>query len=102
MTGQTDMSGLYGQAAGQGFVDLYSAPPNNLEALAQPQCQVHWITLTQPSQITMEGFPPQAPALIYDKAATIFSLAHHILQELVGDIAAQVQIIHDPDWEQFP
>jgi len=87
-----------------GYEDPWGQGGGYGQAAAEPSANVQavWITLRQASQITAEGFPPEAPALTYDKAATLFSSAHHILQELVGDISAEVQIVHDPDWEQFP
>merc|ERR1719277_2230440 len=63
---------------------------------------VLWITLNTASKILDDGYPPIAPVLTYDKAATVFSEAHSILSDLVGDISAEVIITHDTDWDVFP
>jgi len=64
--------------------------------------QVFNLQLMQESQLTVQGFPPEAPAITYDKSMTVFSSAHSILQELVGDISAEVEIHHDTEWDLFP
>lgn len=64
--------------------------------------QVLAITLTQDSQLTEQGFPPDAPVLTYAKSSTVFSNGHSILQEVVGDVGAECEIHHDTEWELFP
>ena len=60
------------------------------------------LELTQESQLTTQGFPPEAPAIEHDKSMTVFSSAHSILSEVVGDISAEVEIHHDTEWDIFP
>lgn len=60
------------------------------------------LELTQESQLTTQGFPPEAPAIEHDKSMTVFSAAHSILSEVVGDISAEVEIHHDMEWDIFP
>jgi len=60
------------------------------------------LQLFQESQLTTQGFPPEAPAIVYDKSMHVFSSAHSILQEIVGDISVEVEIHHDTEWDIFP
>eukprot|EP00931_Biecheleriopsis_adriatica_P117688 TRINITY_DN93186_c0_g1_i1.p1 TRINITY_DN93186_c0_g1~~TRINITY_DN93186_c0_g1_i1.p1 ORF type:complete len:588 (+),score=142.09 TRINITY_DN93186_c0_g1_i1:67-1830(+) len=90
----------------------YEAPPSYgykgaQDAWQAPQGdggspQVLNLQLSQESQLTSQGFPAEAPALTYEKAMTVFSSGHSILQELVGDIGAEVEIHHDTEWDTFP
>ncbi|CAE6914323.1 ASPH [Symbiodinium sp. KB8] len=64
--------------------------------------RVHNLQLFQESQLTTQGFPPEAPAIVYDKSMHVFSSAHSILQEIVGDISVEVEIHHDTEWDIFP
>uniref|UniRef100_A0A7S4QSC1 Uncharacterized protein n=1 Tax=Alexandrium monilatum TaxID=311494 RepID=A0A7S4QSC1_9DINO len=93
-----------GFGGGGGGKDIYGPPSGGYSDASEPisSMKVVWVALRQASQITSEGFPPEAPALTYDKAHPLFSSAHSILQELVSDVSTDVQIVHDPDWEQFP
>lgn len=63
---------------------------------------VYWLTLPQESSLVAQGLPLDGPALVWEKGNEVFSSAAHILGDLVGDITAEVQIVHDADWEQFP
>eukprot|EP00435_Cladocopium_sp_Y103_P045254 s2196_g12.t4 len=60
------------------------------------------LELTQESQLTTQGFPPEAPAIEHDKSMTVFSSAHSVLSEVVGDISSEVEIHHDTEWDIFP
>eukprot|EP00930_Biecheleria_cincta_P029812 TRINITY_DN20689_c0_g1_i1.p1 TRINITY_DN20689_c0_g1~~TRINITY_DN20689_c0_g1_i1.p1 ORF type:complete len:597 (-),score=134.48 TRINITY_DN20689_c0_g1_i1:144-1934(-) len=82
--------GLPPQAASQQQDDVGETP------------QVLAISLTQDSQLTKQGFPPDAPVLTYNKASTVFSNGHSLLQEVVGDVSAECEIHHDTEWELFP
>jgi len=45
---------------------------------------------------------PDAPAVIYQKGQSACSSSAYILGDLVGDIATQIHIDHDPEWQQYP
>lgn len=62
------------------------------------------VNITQDSQLTAQGFPPEAPCLSYIniKGVSVFSCAHNLLSELVGDISSEVEFHHDPEWTLFP
>lgn len=60
------------------------------------------LELTQESQLTSQGFPPEAPAIAHDKSMTVFRSAHSILCEVVGDISTEVEMHHDTEWDIFP
>eukprot|EP00933_Yihiella_yeosuensis_P005887 TRINITY_DN110495_c0_g1_i1.p1 TRINITY_DN110495_c0_g1~~TRINITY_DN110495_c0_g1_i1.p1 ORF type:complete len:594 (+),score=133.46 TRINITY_DN110495_c0_g1_i1:89-1870(+) len=77
----------------------YGAPAYGQNAKVLP---VFTVMLTEESQLTQQGFPPEAPCMSYEKGDTAFSSATHILGDLVGDISTEVEIHHDPDWENFP
>jgi len=64
--------------------------------------EVHWLSAPEHSPLLAQGLPQDAPAVVYVKGDTIFSSSTHILSDIVGNIAAEVQIIHDADWEQYP
>jgi len=59
---------------------------------------VHWLQLPPHSSLLAQGLP----AVVYEKGDAVFGAAARVLGDLVGDIATEVQVIHDPDWEQFP
>mmetsp|Transcript_98799 Transcript_98799/g.235497 ORF Transcript_98799/g.235497 Transcript_98799/m.235497 type:complete len:606 (-) Transcript_98799:60-1877(-) len=88
------------QAQAQWQKDPWKKEPWQKEDQGPPT--VYPLQLLQESQLTTQGFPPEAPALVHDKAMTVFSAGHSILQELVGDIGSEVEIHHDPDWDIFP
>mmetsp|Transcript_25431 Transcript_25431/g.72627 ORF Transcript_25431/g.72627 Transcript_25431/m.72627 type:complete len:492 (-) Transcript_25431:180-1655(-) len=60
------------------------------------------ITVDASSAIPAQGMPTDAPALAYEKGVDVFGSGAHILGELVGDIATEVLITHDADWETYP
>lgn len=63
---------------------------------------VHWLTLTQESVITTQGFPAEAPAILHTKERKeYFSNAHSLLQELVPDLS-EVAFEDDPEWTIMP
>lgn len=62
---------------------------------------IHWLTVPD-SQLAQEGLSVEGPAIVYDKAETIFQSSTNMLSELVGDISTAVTIQHDADWQQFP
>merc|ERR1719215_875714 len=63
---------------------------------------VHWLTLTQESAITTQGFPAEAPAILHTKEKKeYFSNAHSLLSELVPDLS-EVAFEDDADWKVMP
>jgi len=52
--------------------------------------------------LTQQGYGPEAPAAVYVKGNDAFSSASHIIGEILDDVAGEVEIVHDADWEQFP
>ncbi|CAK0834685.1 unnamed protein product [Prorocentrum cordatum] len=62
-----------------------------------------WVTLAEPSTVTAEGYPPEAPAVMHSKEfGALFNASHAMLTELVGNVAGHVKLTHDPDWTLFP
>eukprot|EP00930_Biecheleria_cincta_P068192 TRINITY_DN5539_c0_g1_i1.p1 TRINITY_DN5539_c0_g1~~TRINITY_DN5539_c0_g1_i1.p1 ORF type:complete len:482 (-),score=77.81 TRINITY_DN5539_c0_g1_i1:632-2077(-) len=72
------------------------------QAPAGPPAQVYWVTVPPTSALVLNGLPTTGPAVIYEKGKELFECATLILREIVGDLTTQVQLLHDPDWEQFP
>merc|ERR1740121_1166969 len=62
---------------------------------------VMWVAVGD-NALTQQGFPPEGAALVYEKGPNIFSSAAFVLGDAVGDIASEVEIVHDADWEQYP
>lgn len=50
------------------------------------------------SQLPAQGFSPEAPVVVFDKNATVFSCASDIL----GDLGHDIEIEHDADWVKYP
>jgi len=80
-----------------------AAPPKWMaEKAAAGPTEVHWLTVPDSSALVAQGLPVEGPAIVYQKGDDVFSCATLALSEVAGDIAAEVQIVHDADWEQFP
>lgn len=62
---------------------------------------VVWISFAD-NALTQQGFPADGAAMVYEKGPNIFSSAAFVLGDCVGDIATEVEIIHDADWTQYP
>jgi len=62
----------------------------------------HWMEFGPDSSFVAAGMPSSGPALLYDKAKSHFQSAHHILAECITEIASDVTITHDEEWQQFP
>lgn len=56
------------------------------------------ITVGLDSKLVAAGFPPNAPAITFEKGMEVFSSSAHI----VGDLCEDAVIEHDADWEQYP
>merc|ERR1719382_2334077 len=57
--------------------------------------QVHWISVPDSSAlVAQQGLPTDGPAAIYEKGDGVFSSSAYILGEIVGDIGAEVQLLH--------
>lgn len=62
---------------------------------------VIWVNVGD-NALTQQGFPADGPAMVYEKGPNIFSSSAYVLGDIVGDISNEVQILHDPDWQQYP
>lgn len=76
-----------GGGAGWGAAAAPSSAPAVLNLAVDPS-----------TQLPAQGFATEAPAVVWDKTATVFSSAANILQE----VGADVQIEHDADWTKYP
>merc|ERR1719210_1432047 len=56
------------------------------------------IAVDPTSQLPSQGFATDSVAVAFDKNASVFGSAAHIL----GEIGAQVEIDDDPDWIKYP
>lgn len=92
--------GYGGCGVGTTYV-LRTVPNSCAEVLGDspPVIQVH---LPPHSPIASSGFTAAAPAISFDKAYTIFSIASSLLNELVDDGSVDVAMDHDPEWQRFP
>merc|ERR1719284_870464 len=92
--------GYGGCGVGTTYV-LRTVPNSSAEVLGDspPVIQVH---LPPHSPIASSGFTAAAPAISFDKAYTIFSIASSLLNELVDDGSVDVAMDHDPEWQRFP
>lgn len=74
-----------------------------LEKAAPNVPPINWFVIqTLESRLLLEGFSQYGPAIAYFKGATVFQSSTFILSEFVGSIAANVEIVHDTEWQQFP
>jgi len=68
-----------------------------------PMPEIVWLALDPSCSVVAQGFPTDVPAIEFDKSKTIFSEAHHILQDFFdGDITEAVEFTHDPECDVFP
>jgi hypothetical protein len=59
--------------------------------------------LTEESSLTAEGLPAEAPVLEYEKGVGVFQSTTYIIYDLLGDDKGdKLELIHDPEWTQFP
>jgi len=63
---------------------------------------VHYISIDEGSALVQQGLPLEGPAAVFEKGIDLFGSSTHLLSDIVGDIATEVTITHDADWEQFP
>lgn len=84
--------GDMGMGMGMGMDAGWAAPA------AEAPPAVLSISVDPSSQLPMQGFAPEAPAVSFDKNASIFSNGSHILSE----IGVQVEIDHDAEWTKYP
>jgi hypothetical protein len=63
---------------------------------------IHWINLTEESSLTAEGLPAEAPVLAYEKGVGVFQSTSYIVYDLLGDDTDKLEMVHDPEWTQFP
>jgi len=62
---------------------------------------VLWLYVDEDTQLPQEGLTPEAPALVFSKAHSIFNMSPVILKDLVPN-KDEVEIADDPDWEKYP
>ncbi|CAK0862574.1 unnamed protein product [Prorocentrum cordatum] len=91
------------QAAAQAMAAATGQPLSSVTPAEKPVPFVLGILLTQESQLTLNGYPPDAPALVYDKSMSeTFNIANVILPELVTNMTTDVVLNHDADWQNYP
>lgn len=62
-----------------------------------------WITLAHDAPLVNEGYPEIAPALASDVGMQeLLSHSGSMLQDFVGDVAADVTLSDDGEWKTFP
>lgn len=79
---------------------VYAEPlPEQLEPPAPPLR----ITLPSTAQFVADGMDENGAAIYFDsRLSTVTCSTSYILSDLVDDVATDVTITHDADWEEFP
>jgi len=78
--------------------------PKQTTAGHSPPAPCGWIQELPPSCVFVQsGYPAVAPVVHHDaELQDLFSAANHILYDLAGDAANEVELNHDPEWSEYP